>query len=122
MTKKDTEWEAVGERLRNAREYRGYSQEEIANYLGISRSSVSLMENGARKVDSIELRKLARLYDVTTDELIGATDESIENREEIKMVARAASELSEKDRQEVLRFAQFLRSKQVEDEKDDSQA
>lgn len=120
MAEKDEEWKAIGERLREAREYRGYSQEEIANYLGISRSAVSLSENGDRKVNSIELRKLARLYGVTTDDLIAADDQPPEDDEEVEMVARAARELSEEDRREVLRFVQFLRSKQVEGGNDES--
>ena len=53
---------AMGERLRQAREYLGFSQEEVAKYLGISRSALSNIETGQRKVDALELKKLASLY------------------------------------------------------------
>lgn len=96
-----------------ARGYRGYSQEEIAAFLGISRSSVSLMESGDRGVDSLEIKRLSDLYECTVDELL--TNNSPPNPEdaEIGMVARAASRLSAQDRAEVLRFAQFLRSRKA---------
>ena len=53
---------AMGERLRQAREYLGFSQEEVAKYLNISRSALSNIETGQRKVDALELKKLASLY------------------------------------------------------------
>ena len=53
---------AMGDRLREAREYLGFSQEEVATYLGVPRSALSLIEAGTRKVDALELKKLAGLY------------------------------------------------------------
>ena len=52
----------MGARLRQAREYLGFSQEAVAEALGVPRASVSAMEGGHRKVSSLELRDLARLY------------------------------------------------------------
>lgn len=119
--KEENEWEELGERLREAREYRGYSQEEIAEYLDISRSAVSLMENGSRKVDTIELRRLAELYEVTIDKLVGQTAGPNEKNEDIQMVARATQDLTPEDRKEVLRFAEFLQSKRARRESDESE-
>ena len=59
---KDDDRKTLGERLREAREYLGFSQEEVATYLGVSRSALSNMESGQRKVDALELKKLAGLY------------------------------------------------------------
>lgn len=111
MTTAKDEWKELGARLREAREYRGYSQEDIANCLNISRSSVSLLENGERKIDSVEMKKLADFYDTSVDALIGDLDADAEMQEEVALLARAAEDLSPEDREEVLRFAEFLKSK-----------
>ena len=100
----------LGARLKEAREYRGFSQEDIARYLGVPRSAISLMENGSRRVSATELSRLAQLYQATMESLTGQEIEESEP-ESVRMVARAAAELSPTDRDEVLRFAQFLRSR-----------
>ena len=48
----------------------GFS-EEVANHLGVPRSAISLIETGARKVDALELTKLAKLYQRGVAELTG---------------------------------------------------
>lgn len=102
---------ALGARLRDARTYRGYSQEDVASYLNISRSSVSLIESGARGVDTLELRRLAELFECGVEELLGTVTRAPGEDKGIAMVARAAAQLSPEDQSEVLRFAQFLQSR-----------
>jgi transcriptional regulator with XRE-family HTH domain len=104
---------ALGERLREAREYVGFSQEEVAKYLGLPRSAISLIESGTRRVDILELSKLAKLYQRSVAELTGERTFKAES-DSVQMVARAAAKLSPEDQSEVLRFAQFLRSKKPE--------
>ena len=103
----------LSERLKEAREYRGFSQEEVARHLGVPRSAVSLIESGSRRVSASELSRLAQLYQTTMDNLTGH-DQKTSEPESVRLVARAAAELSATDRDEVLRFAQFLRSRQNE--------
>jgi transcriptional regulator with XRE-family HTH domain len=103
----------LGDRLKEAREYLGFSQEEVANHLGVPRSAISLIETGARKVDALELTKLAKLYQRRVAELTGEESPRAES-DSVQMVARAAAELSPEDQSEVLRFAQFLRSRKTE--------
>ena len=50
------------QRLRTSRDYLGFSQDEVAKHLGISRTALSNIESGQRKVDALELKKLAALY------------------------------------------------------------
>jgi len=102
--------ETLGATLREAREYRGFSQEEVSKYLGLPRSAISLIESGARRVDVLELRKLATLYRCSIEELTGKAVLKSEP-DSVKMVARAAAALSPEDQSEVLRFAQFLQSR-----------
>ena len=68
---------------------------------------------GAEEVDAIELAQLAKLYQrpvawFTGEDPNGATDKI---PEEVAHVARAAASLSQQDRQELARFADFLKSR-----------
>ena len=105
--KKKLDRKSLGTRLKEARLYRGFSQEEVAKYIGMSRSSISLIESGSRKVDTLEMQKLAELYECSIDELVyDEPPQAVDSG--IAMVARAAAELSPSDQEEVLRFAQSL--------------
>src|SRR5438445_3132564 len=109
--KKGLERTSLGGRLKEARAYRGFSQEEVAEYVGVSRSSISLIENGLRGIDTLELQKLAELYECSIDELVGEGPSEATDSKGIAMVARAAAQLSPSDQEEVLRFAKFLQSR-----------
>ena len=100
-------------RLREAREYRGLSQDEVARHIGVSRSAISLMESGTRNVSAVEFSRLAKLYKVTMESLAGHDSSDDES---ISMVARATATLSDKDREEVLRFAEFLRARNTSEQ------
>ncbi|RJO59582.1 XRE family transcriptional regulator [Candidatus Parcubacteria bacterium] len=50
-------------RIIQARKEAGLSQVEAAKRLGRSQSYISKMEVGQRKIDVIELKKIARIYD-----------------------------------------------------------
>jgi transcriptional regulator with XRE-family HTH domain len=99
----------LGERLRQAREYLGFSQEEVATYMGISRSALSLMESGQRKVDALELKKLAGLYKRPVAYFTGEDAKEPSFSADVKHLARKFSKLSSDDREELSRFADFLR-------------
>jgi transcriptional regulator with XRE-family HTH domain len=109
----DKDRTALGVRLKEAREYRGFSQEEVAKYLGVPRSAISLIETGDRRLDVLEIRKLTQLYECSIEELTGEIPLEESEPSSIKMVARAAADLSPEDRSEVLRFAQFLKSRKA---------
>lgn len=104
-TSEETESQQLAKRLREVREYLNLSQQFVADKTGIPRSAVSDIERGARKVDSLELRKLARLYMYPVGYFLG--DE--EAGDDVRALARAVTDLTEGDRAEVVRFAQFLR-------------
>lgn len=102
---------ALGERLREAREYIGFSQDQVAKFLGVSRSALSLIESGQRKVDALELKKLAGLYKKPVGHFTGDEAEESPFGSDVKHLARKVSELSPDDREELVRFADFLRSR-----------
>ena len=56
------DFKALGIRLREAREARGHTQEEVAKRLGLSRTTMVAIEKGERRVRPRELVDLARVY------------------------------------------------------------
>jgi transcriptional regulator with XRE-family HTH domain len=109
----DADRQALGERLKQAREYVGLKQEDVAKKLGIPRSALSNIEAGTRKVDAIELAQMAKLYQRPVAWFTGEDPSAASNKmpEEVAHVARAAAALSQQDREELARFADFLRSR-----------
>jgi transcriptional regulator with XRE-family HTH domain len=98
----------LGRRLRDAREYVGLSQEEVAFALSISRPAVGNIEAGVRKVEAFELNKLSELYGRTVDYLLTGNTPVDDTR--VAFLARATKGLSESDMDELARFAAFLKN------------
>ncbi|MFX3655566.1 helix-turn-helix domain-containing protein [Streptococcus suis] len=57
-------------RIKNLREDKDYNQSQISQYLNCSQSTYSRIENGIKDVPTQFLKKLAKLYGVTTDFLL----------------------------------------------------
>lgn len=95
----------LGARLKEAREYIGLLQEDVATALGIPRTSVHALEAGKRKVTGLELRRLARLYRRPVGWLLGEEEAELDDAEPL---FRATAALSQQDKDQVLRFAEFL--------------
>jgi transcriptional regulator with XRE-family HTH domain len=95
-------------RLKEVREYLNLSQQFVAEQTGVSRSAISDIERGVRKVDSLELRRFARLYRYPVTYFLEGEKEPATDAT-LNALARAAEDLTEQDRQEVVRFATFLR-------------
>lgn len=62
----------LGEALKARRTAANYTQEYVAEALGVSRQAVSKWENGTSEPSTANLMALAKLYCVTVDELLGA--------------------------------------------------
>lgn len=105
------ERERLGERLRETRKYLGLKQEEVAAHLGIPRSALSEIENGRRRVEALELTRLARLYGQRASYFTGEDAPSAAMPPDIAHIARQAANLSPRDREELGRFAEYLRAR-----------
>jgi transcriptional regulator with XRE-family HTH domain len=64
----------VGPRLRRVREQRGLTLTEAAEQTGISKSTLSRLENGQRRPSLELLLPLAQMYQVPIDDLAGAPE------------------------------------------------
>ncbi len=63
-------------RLRDLREDRDLSQQEVANFLGMKQPQYSRYERGLRDVPSDVLIRLAQFYNTSTDYILGLTNNS----------------------------------------------
>ncbi|MCC9877408.1 helix-turn-helix transcriptional regulator, partial [Streptococcus agalactiae] len=61
------------DKLTKYRKEQGFTQQEVADKIGINRGSYSNWENGKREPTLENVVKLAKLFKTTTDELLGQT-------------------------------------------------
>lgn len=71
----------IGLKIRELRKERGLSQQDLADNIGISRSTVSGYEQQTSQPDLETLRKLALLFNVSSDYLLGIENENIPSEE-----------------------------------------
>ena len=64
----------IGNKLKNLRKQKRLTQKQVADRIGLAISAVSSYEAGTRYPSYDVLIKLARIYHVSTDYLLGMTD------------------------------------------------
>jgi transcriptional regulator with XRE-family HTH domain len=101
----------LGDRLKEARKYLGLKQEEVATYLKIPRTALTDIESGQRRVEAIELTRLAKLYRQPVAYFTGEDEASASLPVDVAHLARRVADLSQQDRDELARFAEYLRAR-----------
>jgi transcriptional regulator with XRE-family HTH domain len=61
----------LGERIVAIRNRRGITQVQLAEQLGLTQSVISRMESGEQRIHGEMIVRLAGIFDVTTDEILG---------------------------------------------------
>jgi transcriptional regulator with XRE-family HTH domain len=80
--------------------------------LGVPRSALSNIETGQRKIEAMELKRLAALYKKPLTYFTGEPGPPGDALPpDVEHLARKASKLTSKDRAELARFADFLGSR-----------
>lgn len=64
------EWRRIGEQVRQARLSLDKSQRELADEIGLDRTMLAKIENGSRRLDAVELARLAQALGVSMEYLI----------------------------------------------------
>src|SRR3954452_15251059 len=93
------ERQRLGDRLREARKYLGLKQEEVAAYLKIPRTALTDIENGQRRVEVIEVTRVAKLYRQPVAYFTGEDEPSATLPVDVAHLARQAAVLSQQDRE-----------------------
>lgn len=66
----------IGEKIRDLRKENKMTQTELSNLLDVSVAAVALWENEKRQIDVENLVKVAKIFGVTTDYLLGNVAEN----------------------------------------------
>lgn len=61
----------IGNRIKESRKAAGYTQAKVAELLGMTQQQYSRFENGAFELNYQQLRTICKLYDVSSDFLLG---------------------------------------------------
>ena len=93
-----------------AREVAGYSQDDVAAALGITRAMVSYWESGARPLNPQYITAIARLYRMSPAELLSPEPVTPRADEAKMLFRRAATNLSAVARRGIGEFLDFLDS------------
>ena len=93
----------IHERIKVLRTQLHLSQDYVAKFLGINRSTYTQMENGKRKVLADEVAKLSNLFGVSADSLLNDTEMS----QPATMFARSFEKLDERDQAEIMNLIRF---------------
>lgn len=93
------------ENLRAQRERRGYTQKEMAELIGVAKSTYSLYESGNREPNVMTIKKIADVLTVSADCLLGL--------EEPTTIAAHfdGDEFTESELEEIKQFAEFVKNK-----------
>ena len=62
--------ESIGQRIKEMREVRGFTQKQLADLIGVAQNTISQYENGTAKTSIEIIVKLAKVLDTTTDYLL----------------------------------------------------
>ncbi len=110
----------LGARLRDVRRYINLSQEVVARHVGIPRTALSQIECGRRKIDALELKKIADLYKHPVSYFTDEMPTELGTSKESARFERAVAKLSEHDRAELNRFVEYLhaRAQKIRSEED----
>ncbi|MBO8169056.1 MAG: helix-turn-helix transcriptional regulator [Thermoanaerobacteraceae bacterium] len=85
--------DSLGRRIQKLRKQKNLTQQELATVIGISRGSLSMIEIDKREPDNQTLKKFADFFNVSTDYLLGRTDDP----------SYQTDELSEKELEEIIK-------------------
>ena len=79
----------IGQKTAELRKRAGISQQRLAGMLGVSRTTITQIENGKRKVSVDELAKFSEIFNLSVDNLLSSKEEPevifAEKQEEKKM-------------------------------------
>lgn len=110
---------SIGERIKSLRETEGLTQIQLSKKLNISNTTLSQYENGQRVPGDEIKTKIAIIFDVSLDYLMGRTDikttmsqDGQQLSEEQKRILLTVSDLSVADLKKVIDYAELLRLRQ----------
>lgn len=101
--------------LKKFRKERGFTQQEVADYLNVGRSSYTKYESAVHIPDIYVLDKLATLFNVTIDELVGRCvpeqKEDNSGKQALFQLVEKLRQLPPEDIKEIESYVEFKHAK-----------
>lgn len=110
-------------RLKILRKENKYTQEDVAKKLGLTKSAYGYYEQGKTVPDAHTISKLANIFDVSTDYILGLTDEKNPKKEINNATTIAAHRLEDIEQlpddaiDEINNYIDLMRLKYLKDKK-----
>lgn len=113
------------ERLRELRTQNNYSQQDLADKMGVTKQTISQYERGVRKPDMDTLTALCDIFNVSSDYLMGKSDVTVRllNTDDLRRLNSShqdqsniaahfdGDEFTQEEWEEIERFKMFVKSK-----------
>ena len=107
-------------RIKELRVELGLNQKDIAEKLGITQQAYANYERGARQPDNNTLIKLAKLFDVSIDYLLGISDfpKQMSLDEQLSGIDFAlwgeVQDMTDAEKQDIIDYIQFRKTKRTD--------
>lgn len=111
---------SLADNIKSIREEKNLKQIEVASHIGVDKSAYSKIEKGLRAVTVEELQKMARLFDMTTDQIINfdgnmPKEVVLEDKSAIEQM-RLIQQLDDEDKQTIFHLIEkMLTNKKFKD-------
>ena len=110
-----------GNRIKLLREEKGLRQDELSKILDVSPSAIGMYERDEREPNDDITLKLAEFFNVTTDYLLGKSDNRNSDCDKellkIELSAKEYKNITEEQKKQIENFAKFvLKDNKKEDE------
>lgn len=100
--------------LKLLRKEKNLSQQELADRLGISKSSINMYERGERQPNFETLELIADFFNVDIDYLLGRTSKTTRLIDSHTIAAHFdGNEFTEDELDEIKKFAEFVKTKRI---------
>ncbi|MGK4178854.1 helix-turn-helix domain-containing protein [Lapidilactobacillus dextrinicus] len=97
--------ETTGSRIAYLRSRRSMSQQKLAETMSVSQSTVGMWESNKRNINNEDLVKLADLFDVTTDYLLGRQVD-----DGLLVAAHMDDDLTPEQKKEIQEYIEFKKA------------
>ena len=104
-----------GDKIRELRLRNGWTQQEVADKVGLKKSMISMLERNERKPSFAVLEAFADVFNVDLDMLAGdkrsQVDElrdMLKENHNLRMLLSASAKLDEKDIEQLIRLAKLM--------------
>lgn len=97
------------DRVRMLAERQGLSLNDLENRLGFGQNSIYKWKS--KEPASNRVREVAKFFNVSTDYLLGLSDNPKVNNDDTLLAAHIADDVTEEEMEEIKQFIEFIKSK-----------